>query len=352
VNTDIRFEFSMSHEIQVSPTTFVDTRLHKRVTVNGIEFDEDLIAKLLSKHLNEKKTISTPTISTAFEIYMREHPAAHRRRFRETAVRYFNYFINLFGDLPLDDLRHRHITEYRDHQLARGLRPASVRKHNNTLNAILNMAFKHLDIDRLSPFRALMIRGEGEYVRPIPLITSDLMQKVKQQLLTDDAPYKLVALIQLNTGMRVSEPALARLDDCILDHEIPHLLVRKNALIDRKTKASIRSVPLVGASLVAAQKLHAIASSQCSEWLVPAYARDNGNTSCSAIINKSLRDLNFRSHMFRHAFVDRLKASNDIPTRLAESITGHSSGGSEFDSYGSVGYSLEQKLAVIKRIEI
>ena len=56
--------------------------------------------------------------------------------------------------------------------------------------------------------------------------------------------------------------------------------------------------------------------------------------------------------MFRHAFVDRLKACNDIPTRLAESITGHSSGGSEFDSYGSIGYSLEQKLAVIKRIEI
>jgi integrase len=69
-------------------------------------------------------------------------------------------------------------------------------------------------------------------------------------------------------------------------------------------------------------------------------------------MGKSLRDLGFRSHMFRHAFVDRLKACNDIPTRLAESITGHSSGGSEFNHYGTVGYTLEQKLEVIKRVAI
>ncbi len=56
--------------------------------------------------------------------------------------------------------------------------------------------------------------------------------------------------------------------------------------------------------------------------------------------------------MFRHALIDRMKACNDIPIRLAESITGHHSGGSEFNSYGTVGYTLEQKLKVIKRVEI
>ena len=62
------------------------------------------------------------------------------------------------------------------------------------------------------------------------------------------------------------------------------------------------------------------------------YAKENGNGSCSAIINKHLRDLEFRSHMFRHALIDRLKACNDVPTRLAESITGHCSGGSDFNT--------------------
>ena len=342
----------MTYEIQTSPNTFIDATLRRRIEVHGIEFDEAFIADLISKHMRESNRTSKPTISTAFEIYMHESASAHRRKFRENANLYFNYFYQLFGDIPLDELKHHHITQYRDHQLARGLRPASVRKHNNTLNAILNMAFKHLDIDRLSPFRSLRIKGEGEDVRPIPLITKNMLYQVKDRLLASDAPYRWIGLIQLNTGMRISEPSLARLDDLVLEHDIPHLWVSKNSLTDRKTKTSIRAVPLIGVSLVAAKKLHDYAKSRRSEWLCPNYAKENGNASCSAIMNKTLRDLNFRSHMFRHAFIDRLKACNDIPTRVAESITGHSRGGSEFDSYGSVGYTLEQKLEVLRQVEI
>jgi hypothetical protein len=41
------------------------------------------------------------------------------------------------------------------------------------------------------------------------------------------------------------------MDDLVLDHDIPHLWVRKNSLTDRKTQASIRCVPLLGVSLEA-----------------------------------------------------------------------------------------------------
>jgi integrase len=324
----------------------------KLVIVKGVTFEEDFVAELISKHFNEQALKGSPTITTAFEIYMREHPHSHRRKFFDNSTRYFKYFIDQFGDLRLDELRHHHITQYRDHQLRRGLKPSSVRKHNNTLNAIINMAFKHLDIDKLSPFRALRIRGESDVTSRIPQITEELIQAVKKRLLLNDAPYHLVALIQLNTGMRISEPTLARLDDCVLEHEIPHLWVRKNDLTDRKTLASIRAVPLCGDSLVAAKKLYKLARREGSEWFVPQYARENGNSTCSATMNKYLKDLGFRSHMFRHAFIDRLKANNDIPTKLAESITGHSRGGSEFDTYGSVGYTLEQKRDVILKVLI
>ena len=57
-------------------------------------------------------------------------------------------------------------------------------------------------------------------------------------------------------------------------------------------------------------------------------------------------------NLFRHGFIDRLKACNDVPTRIAESITGHSSGKSEFHIYGTVGYTLEQKLAVVERVVV
>jgi hypothetical protein len=62
--------------------------------------------------------------------------------------------------------------------------------------------------------------------------------------------------MSMNTGFRLSEPVFARLDDCVLEHEIPHLWIRKNILSDRKTKSSIRAVPLYGISLVAAKELY------------------------------------------------------------------------------------------------
>lgn len=167
-----------------------------------------------------------------------------------------------------------------------------------------------------------------------------------------NTPASLVGLIQLNTGLRISEPTLARLEDLVLDHEIPHLWIRKNSLTDRKTKASIRAVPLVGISLDAAKELHVRAKRLGSPWLLPQYAKEFGGCACSAILNKNLRPFEFRSHMFRHAFIDRLKARNDIPLPLAESITGHGRGQTDFAVYGSVGYTLAQKLEVIRKIEI
>jgi len=323
-----------------------------QISVNGIKFDEAFIAELLANYLRNKPTTNEPTVSTAFQIYMRERTGRKGQRFVADATRNCNYFISQFGDMPLRDLRHMHGAQFRDAQLAKGLNPVSVRKQFATLNAMLNVSFKYLDIDRLSPFRGLYIEGEGETKRYMRTITPELLQQVKAMLLKSRAQYKLVALLQLNTGFRLSEPMFALRKDLVLDHEIPHLWIRRNELSDRKTKSSIRAVPLVGASYDAAVELNNISSWYDSQWLVPQYARENGNASCSAIINKYLRDLEFRSHMFRHALVDRLKACNDVPTRLAESITGHSSGGSDFNIYGTVGYTLEQKLEVLRRVEV
>jgi integrase len=323
-----------------------------QISVNGIKFDEAFIAELLANYLRNKPTINEPTVSTAFQIYMRERTGRKGQRFVADATRNCNYFISQFGDMPLRDLRHMHGAQFRDAQLAKGLNPVSVRKQFATLNAMLNVSFKYLDIDRLSPFRGLYIEGEGETKRYMRTITPELLQQVKAMLLKSRTQYKLVALLQLNTGFRLSEPMFALRKDLVLDHEIPHLWIRRNELSDRKTKSSIRAVPLVGASYDAAVELNNISKWYDSPWLVPQYARENGNASCSAIINKYLKDLEFRSHMFRHALVDRLKACNDVPTRLAESITGHSSGGSDFNIYGTVGYTLEQKLEVLRRVEV
>jgi integrase len=69
-------------------------------------------------------------------------------------------------------------------------------------------------------------------------------------------------------------------------------------------------------------------------------------------MNKNPRPFEFHSHMFRYAFIDRLKARNDIPLPLAERITGHGRGQTDLAVYGSVGYTLEQKLEVIQKIAV
>jgi integrase len=326
--------------------------LTQRVKVKGIEFDEEFVAELISKYFIDRDQSNEPRLSDALQIYIAESTAGDGRKFRGDALNSFRKFVNLIGDLHLSELRHFHICQFRDYLFETGLSPVTVRKQTAILNAMLNIAFRHLDIDRLSPFRGLKIIGENEHKRSMRIVTPELLLQVKQRLLFRLKPYKLIGLIQLNTGMRLSEPVFARLDDLVLDHPIPHLWVRQNELSKRKTKSSIRAVPLVGSSLFAAQRLLEYAKAQGSEWLVPDYAHYHGSNSCSAILNKHLKDLDFRSHMFRHALIDRMKACNDIPTRLAESITGHYSGASEFNNYGTVGYTLEQKLEVLKRIAI
>lgn len=329
-----------------------DNNIERVVNINGVAFEEKFIAKLIADHLQKPENRFKPTLTTALKIYLKESRAAHHAKFQLDTLRHFTEFVDIFGDMPLEDLRHWHIVQYRDLQLTRGLKPASIRKKHTHLNAMLNMSFKYLDIDRLSPFRGLYIPNEGKDVRPMIPVTDEVIRAVKKSLLNHWTPYKLVALVQLNTGMRLSEPIFAKLEDCVLEHEVPHLWVRPNKFSDRKTKSSIRAVPLVGVSLDAAKLLVMFANDVKSEWLVPHYARHNGSGSCSAAINKHLKNLQFRSHMFRHALVDRLKACDDIQTKLAESITGHSSMGSEFDNYGTIGYTLEQKQRVLERIMI
>jgi integrase len=217
-----------------------------KVRLHGIDFDEDFLSELVSRHFRRQQWQTKPLFSDAYGIYMLANPSAHRRKFKTVAQQAYALFVAQFGDMPLDELRHVHITEFRDSQLARGLHANSVRRHINMLNAMVNMAFKHLDMDRLSPFRRLYIRGEGELSRTMAPITVEHLRKVKAHLLSHPIPSRLAALIQLNTGMRISKPVLARLDDLVLDHDIPHLWVRKNSLTDRKTQASIRCVPLLG----------------------------------------------------------------------------------------------------------
>ena len=113
-----------------------------KVRLHGIDFDEDFLSELVARHLRRQQWQAKPRFSDAYGIYMRENPSAHRRKFQIVAHHAYRLFLSQLGDMELDELRHCHITQFRDCLLADGLHPNTVRRHITVLNAMVNMAFK------------------------------------------------------------------------------------------------------------------------------------------------------------------------------------------------------------------
>ena len=95
----------MTDRLDRQSPAIVGDVVKKLVIVKGVTFEEDFVAELISKHFNEQALKGSPTITTAFEIYMREHPHSHRRKFVDNSTRYFKYFIDQFGDFRFAALR-------------------------------------------------------------------------------------------------------------------------------------------------------------------------------------------------------------------------------------------------------
>ena len=64
----------LPNELQILPKA--------QVRLNGINFDEDFLSALVAKHLTKQRLKVRHRVSDAFEIYMRENPSAHRRKFQ------------------------------------------------------------------------------------------------------------------------------------------------------------------------------------------------------------------------------------------------------------------------------
>ena len=158
----------------------------------------------------------------------------------------------------------------------------------------------------------------------IPVETIREIQQACYEI--DDDIRWLIALIS-DTGMRLAEATGLHIDDLYLDEEIPCVDIKAQPWRSLKTRGSERQLPLVGASLWAARRIRANASS-C--FAFPRYTDDhrcNANSASNAL-NKWLQT-SFRRdivvHGFRHAFRDRLRALQ-CPTEMIDQIGGWSSG--------------------------
>ena len=52
----------MTHEIQIAHSTYLSTHIKKRISVGGIDVDEDFVKELLIKHLRQGDANDRPTL--------------------------------------------------------------------------------------------------------------------------------------------------------------------------------------------------------------------------------------------------------------------------------------------------
>ena len=200
-----------------------------------------------------------------------------------------------------------------------GIKPYTGNREINSLRRLLSVTF---DIDgetKINPFARVKLKEEFEVSR-IPVTNEQILQIIRDEAkgcLHSD--FHLPVKLLVNTGMRSVEAMGLELADIILDHNIPHVHVRKNSVRGLKTDHSERLLPLLGISLEAAKQL--VAQEGWGK-------RIGKNMYATTIINKHLKKTGLLSdpkqtlYSFRHWFQDQL-TKRDVVDRAQAQLMGH-----------------------------
>jgi len=287
-------------------------------------------------------------LSDAHQIYVRLKGGGKSKLFHASTDRNLGYAKACLGDADIMSLGRLDAAKFRDYLIARGMTTISIKRVISTVKAAVNLAISENGLNCQNPFARTFIPEVGEQkVRPpIPI---DHIRAVQQECVRmDDNNRHLIALIS-DTGMRLSEAVGLIRADIHLDAPVKYVDLRPHAWRPLKTRTSIRQIPLVGASLWAAQRL---TSDARSSFLFPSYANPEGcnANSASAGLNQWLRRRLPKGcviHSFRHSIRDRLRAVECDPTIIDE--IGGWSRQTVGNGYGS-GYPLDVKAKWLNNI--
>ena len=259
-------------------------------------------------------------------------------------------FVKLVGNKPVKDISRKDILDFRTYWVGRikneGMAANSANKEFSFIRQILKSANNDhslgLSINDL--FEDIRLKEEEKKARhPYKLeFIRNLVFKDWLDDLNEEARLLIYAMI--DTGARISE--LTGLDekngDIILHEDIPYIRIRNNSIRKLKTAQSERDLPLVGASLVAFQRLGG------------GFKRYLGKRELvSTTINKYFREKglqpseNHSLYSLRHSFEDRLTAV-EPPEKVQAILMGHKY---IRERYG-LGPSLEQKRFWLNKIAI
>ena len=292
---------------------------------------------------------SCETLSEALELYLRLKGVGKDKVFHRSAERNVQSVIDVLGDRPLDEYASSDAAAYRDYLLKKGLTTNSVKRNFSTIRSIINLCIQEHGLDCKNAFSRVYLPDLDDSKKRKPIPIENIRQIQKDCIEADDEARWLVALIS-DTGMRLSEAAGLHIDDIKLDEEVPHIDLKPHVWRSLKTKGSQRQIPLVGASLWAAQRIKE--TNTASPYAFPRYTSSKGTNanSASAAINKWLKPRVPEGcviHSFRHSMGDRLRAVQ-CPSDMIDQIGGWATAGVG-QAYGE-GYNLKIRYRVISFI--
>lgn len=266
-------------------------------------------------------------LSDALAVYLKDHDKGADPKFARDAGRAIGHVYSIVGDFPLTDYRREHANAVRDALLKGGNKTATARRRLNAIKAVFNKGLREFDLrSHGNPFERLQIAKEAQDAETREAFSKAELQVIAKACRSRDDDIRHIVALQADTGARLAEIVGLRVNDVVLDHETPHIIIRPNEALGRtlKNTNSERKVPLIGESLWAAER--AMRATKGSGWLFPRYAVD-GNvkaTSAAQTINKWLSKtlkLGKTTHSFRHAMRDRLRHA-DVPEEFQNLIGG------------------------------
>ncbi|SNZ20064.1 DUF6538 domain-containing protein [Cohaesibacter gelatinilyticus] len=232
-------------------------------------------------------------------------------------------FREAVGDVPLYQVERRHAMDFRTWWLKR-LKKRGLKPHtgNKDINALRRLITTNYDIDAyqaVNPFARIKLKDEPQTPR-IPFSSEQIKNAIKPGALGKLHPdFVLLFRLLVNTGMRPVEAIGLELSDIRLDHEVPHVHIRRNGIRGLKTDHSERLIPLLGASLDAAKELV-----DAGGW----GKRAGKNMYATSLINQHLRENGIVTekqqslYSLRHWFQDQL-TKQDVIDRAQAQLMGH-----------------------------
>ena len=290
------------------------------------------------------------SLSQALEAYLVQKGAGKPKTFKAAAHRACTYLVDACGTKDLADYSRADALSYRNHLIAKGLVGSSVGRVISSIRAIFNFTISEYALDLKNPFVGMYFDKSVGVSKRLPIPIEDIRKVQQQCLIIDDDLRWLVALVS-DTGIRLAEGAGLLKSDIILDADIPHISLKPHPWRPLKTHDSQRDIPLVGASVWAAQRLSEAFPD--SPYAFPRYNRKDttNSNSASAALNKWLHQYvpnRCTMHSFRHSMRDRLRAV-ECPSDIIDQIGGWATNGVG-QSYGR-GYDLSILFKWLKTIQ-